>query len=419
MKKNVEEIRLQTFEKYKKHINPSLARLFKMTGCDRVEWKSRGSIIQDMQGNKFIDCLGSYGVFNAGHSHPKVIAAVRDQLRRMPLASKVFLNKPMADLAERLAQITPGDLQYSFICNSGTEAVEGAIKLAKAYTKRAKVVSCTNAFHGKTLGALSASGRDIYKQPFQPLLPEFVQVPFNDLAAAENEVDEKTAAVIIEPVQGEGGVVVPDPDYLPSVEALCRKNGAVLILDEVQTGFGRCGELFACEHFKVQPDILVLAKALGGGVMPIGAFVAKPEVWQPFIPNPLLHTTTFGGNPLACAAALASIDVIIKEKLPEKAKQKGSYFLQKFSSLQKEHPEVIRSVRGLGLLIGMELTREAFGGILLPEMIKRRVLIAYTLNNPKVIRFEPPLTITDREKETVLTAFKESLVKASGVADKL
>lgn len=414
-----ELIRKEVVEKYRKYVNPSLARLFKITGCDLVEYKSRGIYITDIKGRKFIDCLGGYGVFNVGHSHPKVLQAVREQLRKIPLSSKILLNKPLADLSEILAEITPGDLQYSFFANSGTEAVEGAIKLAKLYNKRKKIISCINSFHGKTLGSLSASGREIYKKPFEPLLPNFIQIPFADIKAMEEEIDEETSAVIVEPIQGEGGIVIPQPGYLSELKKICEKKGTLLILDEVQTGLGRCGKMFACEHDKVVPDILCLAKALGGGVMPAGAFVSSEKIWKVMLPNPLIHTSTFGGNPLACAAAIAGIKVIKEEGLVENSKELGSYFLKCLNELKEEYPEVIYDVRGRGLLIGVELKKEGLGGVILPEMIKRNILIAYTLNNPKVIRFEPPLIIKKEEIDLVLSAFRESLTKARGIVDKI
>lgn len=411
-----EKIRQDTIAKYKEYVNPSLARIYKISGTDKLEIKARGAKIYDHSGKKYIDCLGGYGVFNVGHRHPKVISAVREQLRSIPLTSKVFLNKPLADLSEALAQITPGNLKYSFICNSGTEAVEGALKLARVYTGKEKVISGVNAFHGKTLGSLSASGREVYKKPFEPLLKGFINVPFNDISVLEKTIDEDTAAIILEPVQGEGGVIVPDYDYIPQVRKLCTKKNILLILDEVQTGLGRTGKMFACEHFKVVPDIMTLAKALGGGIMPAGAFIATEEVWKPFLQNPLLHTSTFGGNPLACAAALATIKIIKEERLDKQAEEKGSYILEKLIELQGSYPEIIQHVRGLGLLIGIELTKEGLGGIILPEMIKRGVLIAYTLNNPKVIRLEPPLVISYNEIDEVLIALEETLEVAKKFA---
>lgn len=401
-----------TLKKYRDYVNPSLARLLRMMGANRLEWWARGSIIRDEEGERYIDCLGSYGVFNLGHVHPRVVAAVRRQLTKMPLASKVLLNKPLADLAEKLAHITPGDLKYTFVCNSGAEGIEAALKLARLATGRKKLVSCINAFHGKTIGALSVSGRAIYREPFEPLLPECRQVPFGDAAAMASAVDGETAAVVLEPIQGEGGVVIPPRGYLKQVRRICDEKGALLVLDEVQTGIGRTGKMFCCEHEKVTPDLLVLAKALGGGVMPIGAVVGTEGVFKALFPNPLLHTTTFGGNQLACAAALATLEVIEEEGLAERAARLGADFLARLGRMQERFPDVIQEVRGMGLLIGLELTDEALGGVLMPAMLRQGVLVAYTLNNPKVVRFEPPLVIESKELDQVADALENALAEA-------
>jgi putrescine aminotransferase len=408
-----------TIDKYEKYVNPALAKLFRFMGLSTIEWEAQGNLIKDIDGKEYIDCLGGYGVFSLGHRHPKVIAAVKRQLDKMPLSSKILLDQPMADLSALLAEITPGDLQYSFICNSGTEAVEGALKLARLHTKRCKVLSTLNSFHGKTLGALSATGRDLFREPFQPLLTGFEHVPFNDIHALEAKIDQDTAAVIIEPIQGEGGIVIPDESYLPAVRSLCDKHSALLICDEVQTGLGRTGKMFACEHYRVIPDIITVAKALGGGVMPIGAYVAKPGIYDEYITSPYLHTSTFGGNPLACAAAVATICVLREENLIESAAEKGTYFLSNLQELQQAFPQVIREVRGKGLMIGMELTKEGLGGFLMSELIRQGILIAYTLNNPKVIRIEPPLTITRELIDTVLGVMHTAIEQAQDMLEDL
>lgn len=397
---------------YREYYNPSLARLMKLSGFNTVEWEASGIVVKDVRGREYLDFLGGYGVFAAGHRHPKIVARVKEQLERMPMSSKVFFNAPLALLAKKLAQITPGDLKYSFFCNSGAETVEGALKIARLATKRRTIVAAMNAFHGKTMGSLSASGRDLYKAPFEPLVPEFQHLPFGDFSLLEKIVNEETAAVIMEPIQGEGGIVMPPDDYFPKVAALCKERGVLLIADEVQTGLGRTGKLFAVEHWGVVPDLLLLAKALGGGVMPIGAIVGTPKVWEAFLPNPLIHTSTFGGNPLACAAALATLEVIEEENLVAKSKELGDYFLAELWKLAAGFSEVVKEVRGKGLLIGVELTEEKYGGIIFSEMIKRGVIVAYTLNQSRVIRFEPPLIVERKHIELCLKAFKETLEKA-------
>lgn len=416
---STEDIISETIENYEEFINPAMAKLFRFMGLSTVEWEAEGSIIRDIDGKTYIDCLGGYGVFSLGHRHPTVVAAVKGQLDKMPLSSKVLFNKPLADLSALLASITPGDLKYSFIVNSGTEAVEGALKLARIHTGRTKIISTINSFHGKTLGALSATGRDLFRDPFKPLLSGFEHVPFNDSNAIKEMIDEDTAAVIIEPIQGEGGIIVPFDEYLPKVRSLCDQYGALLICDEVQTGLGRTGAMFATDHYHVVPDIITTAKALGGGVMPIGAFTAIPTIWEKYITSPFLHTSTFGGNPLACAAAIATIKVLQEEKLVEKSAETGAYFLMKLQALQQAFPDVIQEVRGKGLMIGIELTKEGIGGLLMSELINKGVLVAYTLNNPKVIRIEPPLIITQELVDIVLKALADAIEMAHDMIEDL
>ncbi|WP_371369309.1 Putrescine aminotransferase [Sporomusa rhizae] len=416
---NSQKIINETIEKYEKYINPAVAKLFRFMGLSTIEWEAQGNVIRDIEGKEYIDCLGGYGVFSLGHRHPKVVEAVKAQLDLMPLSSKVLFDKPMADLAELLAEITPGDLQYSFFVNSGAEAVEGSLKLARLHTGRTKIIATTNSFHGKTLGALSATGREMFRDPFQPLLTGFSHVPFGDIDSLREAVDDDTAAVIIEPIQGEGGIIVPPDTYLASVREICDKTGALLICDEIQTGLARTGKMFAVEHYNVIPDIITTAKALGGGVMPIGAFTARPHVWDKYIISPFLHTSTFGGNPLACAAGVAAIKVIKEEGLIHKAEKSGNYFLGKLRSLAKAYPQIIKEVRGKGLMIGIELTKEGIGGLILSEMIDKGVLIAYTLNNPKVIRIEPPLIVTEQQIDYVIDAFTSALEKADSMLEDL
>ncbi len=409
----------ETFRKTKNYHNPSLTRLLKVTGYDTVEWEAHGAIIADVFGKEYIDCAGGYGVFNIGHSHPKVVKAVRNQLGKMSLSSKVFLNRPLADLAELLAEITPGNLQYSFLCNSGAEAVEGALKLARVATGRTEIISTHNAFHGKTFGALSATGKDIYRDPFKPLVGDFTHVPFGDAEAVREIICENTAAVIVEPIQGEGGIIIPPEDYLPKLRNICNKSGALLIADEIQTGLGRTGEMFAVDHYNVAPDIITLAKGLSGGVIPIGAFIGTPEVWKVFRSNPLIITSTFGGNPLACVAAKAMIEVVLEEGLCERAVYLGNYLVAGLKGVQANYPDIISEVRGRGLMIGLELTKEGLGGIIIPEMAKRGITAVYTLNNPRVIRFEPPLVITENQLNKVLKIVEGTVEKAQSMYARL
>jgi putrescine aminotransferase len=406
----------ETIEKYRKYVNPGLANLMDFVGFHAVEWSGHGVYVRDTAGNNYLDFLGGYGVFALGHSNPVVVKAVQEQAGRMALSSRVLFNRLQADLAEKLAEITPGNLQYSFFCNSGTEAVEGALKLARLATGKTGIIGTVGGFHGKTYGGLSASGRDVYKTPFNPMIPNFIHAPFGDIIALESLIDDSTAAVIIEPIQGENGVIVPENDYLPAVRKLCDDKGILLIVDEVQTGLGRTGKLFACEHWRIVPDIMTLAKALGGGVMPIGAFTASEKIWKVFEPNPLLHSSTFGGNELACAAALAAIDEIVNNKLSENAAETGKYLINGLYKIADKYPGTITAVRGKGLLIGVEFTDRDIAALIIAGFAQQKILAAYTLNNPCVIRFEPPLIITREHIDIVLSAFDKAI---SGVMDLL
>lgn len=401
----------ECFSAYRNYLNPSLAGLLKFMGFEAVEDRARGPYVYDTEGREYIDCLGGFGVFSFGHSPPTIVSAVREQLEKMPLSSRLLFSEPAARLAQRLAEVTPGDLTFSFFCNSGSEAIEGALKLARFYTRRSRILSAHNSFHGKTLGALSASGREVYKAPFRPLLPDFEQVPFDDPKALEEAVDERTAAVILEPIQGEGGVVIPGEGYLARAREISSAAGALLILDEVQTGMGRTGTNFACEREGVVPDILCLGKALGGGVMPIGAFIARPEVWTMFDENPLLHSSTFGGNPLACAAGFAAVEMLLGERLAERAETVGRHFLDRLAALADQYSDLVEGVSGRGLLIGMKFRDADLGALVISGLAARRILAAYTLNNPQVVRFEPPLIIGEDLIDRVIQAVSESLAQ--------
>ena len=409
----------ETIAKYEKYINPAQAKLFRFMGLASVEGHAQGWTMTDSEGREFIDCLGGYGMFALGHRHPKVVEAVEKELHAMPMCGKVLFNRPMGELAEALAEITPGDLQYSFFVNSGTEAVEGCLKVARLATKRSKFVAAENAFHGKTMGSLTATGRDLYREPFKPLLDCFTHVPYGDASALEAVVDEETAAVILEPIQGEGGIIVPPVGYLKEAKAICEAKGALLIADEVQTGIGRTGTWFGVEHDGVKPDLMACAKALGGGVMPLGAIIGTPAAWQGLIEAPFLHTSTFGGNQMACAAGVATIKAMTEEDLLRRSAETGAYFKAGLEQIQKEFPEVIAEVRGKGMMLGVELTREGAGGMLMSLMIDKSIIVAYTLNNPKVIRIEPPLIMPKEVVDYVLENFRSAVAMTASVIEDL
>jgi putrescine aminotransferase len=408
----------ETYENYKKFVNPPLARVMRLSGSP-VEVRARGCTIWDQNGKAYLDFAGGYGVFTLGYNHPRVTEAVRAQMEKISLSGKTMFNVLLGRAARRLAELAPGDLQISFWCNSGTEAIEGAIKLARAATRRAKIVSTLDAYHGKTLGALSVSGRENFQSRFRPLLADSMSIPYGETDSLDEALRD-AAAFVVEPVQGEGGVNVPPTGYLKAVREACDRNGTVFIADEVQTGLGRCGYRFACNRDGVVPDVMTLAKGLSGGVIPVGAFIARPDVWnRAFGDAPLVHTSTFGGGELACAAAIAAMDVLEDEALAQRARERGEQLLQGARAIADEFPDVVREARGLGLLVGVELTNEGYGGFIIPEMLKAGVTAAWTLNQQRVIRLEPPLVVSATEIDSALAALRAGVATAYDKLGKL
>ena len=406
-----EALAAEVYENYKEFVNPPLARVMRLSGSP-VEVRARGCTIWDHNGKEYLDFAGGYGVFTLGYSHPRVVEAVRLQLERIALSGKTMFNVLLGRAARRLAELAPGDLQISFWCNSGTEAVEGAIKLARAATGRAKIVGTFDAFHGKTFGALSVSGRETFQTPFRPLLADSDRVPFGEVGPLEAALHD-AAAFVVEPVQGEGGVHVSPDGYLRAVREICDKTGALLIADEIQTGMGRCGYRFACDRDGIVPDVMTLAKGLSGGVIPVGAFISRPGAWnRAFGKAPLLHTSTFGGSEIACTAALAAMDVLEEEELAQRARIRGEQLVRGARAIAAEFPTVVREARGLGLLVGVELTNEGYGGWIIPEMLKHGVTAAWTLNAQRVIRLEPPLIVSEAEVNRALEALRAGVATA-------
>lgn len=417
-KKEIEKMTLENFENFVNRGFIDYRKSVSEAGdYAALEWDGQGSIIKDLAGREFIDCLGGYGIYNCGIKHPKIVEAVSYQLKRMPLSSQELLDPLRGALGEMLGEISPGDLQCCFFINNGTDAVEGAMKLARMYTKKTGFISTLKGFHGKSMGSLSLMGKAEYRKPFEPLLDDIHFVPFGNAKALEDELKklkalgQEIAAFIVEPIQGEGGVNVPPDDYFPRVRELCDEYGILLILDEVQTGFGRTGKMFACEHWDIVPDIMCVAKALGGGVMPISAFIANKKIWRVLEKNPFIHSTTFGGNPLACAAGIAAINVILTEKLPEQAAEKGDWMLQELKKIQKKYPKHFTAVRGKGLLIGCDFMDEQFGYKVTAGLFKRGVLVAGTLIGVKTIRVEPALNIPYELLEEVLEKLDNTLAE--------
>jgi putrescine aminotransferase len=414
MSRDVEARVLRTLGQYADHLNPAWVRGYKFLGVETLEVEAEGAVIRDAYGRDYLDFACGPAVFILGHRHPRVVAAARRELERMPLSVRIMANEPMGELAALLAEVTPGDLTYVFFGNSGAEANEAAIKLARAATGRAGLVSMVGAFHGKTLGALSISGRELYKTPFQPLIPGVVQVPFGDAAALARATTRDVAAVFIEPIQGENGVVLPPDGYLRAAREICDRAGAVLVFDEVQTGMGRTGRMWACEWEGVTPDILTMAKGLGGGIAPVGALVARPHLWETLIRHPYMHTTTFG-NRLGWAAAAEAIRVIREDSLLPRALAIGDRLMAGLRRAAAGAPGVILGVRGKGCLVGVEFAEADVAFLVMAGMVQRGVLAFHTLNRGEVIRFAPPLIATDAQVDRAIAAFADALAEAQAL----
>ena len=370
--------------------------------------RADGCRITDRSGKTYLDFISGIGVANIGHAHPAVVKAVADQAARYlhVMVYGEFIQEPQVRLAKRLAELAPPPLSVTYFTNSGTEANEGALKTAKKFTKRKKIVAFIGGFHGDTHGSLSVTGRAVYQKPFEPLLPHVTFLPFNDLKHLK-DIDRHTAAVIVEPIQGEGGVNIPDDDFLPELRKRCDETGALLIFDEVMTGMGRTGKLFACLHWNVVPDILVLAKALGGG-MPLGAFIGRPEIMKTLSEDPpLSHVTTFGGHPVSCAAGLAGLDFLIANKLPERAERLGRYMMDQLKKLSEIGG--VKEVRGKGLLIGFELHNAKITERFVSNCREAGLILGWTLHSDTVIRLAPPLVITESELDRGLDIMREVL----------
>lgn len=398
----------------------------------RVFKRGEGVRLWDDRGIEYLDFIANYGSLNLGHNHPDIAEALQ-KVASTPNFMQWWSLAPLAGaLANNLAALAPGDLDACYFCNSGAEAAESALKLARVATKRKNFVSTVNSFHGKTtMGALAVTGKPAYREPFEPVMPNVDFVPYGDIGALEAALSgQTTAGFIVEPIQGEGGVILPPPGYLKTAQEICRRYGTLLIVDEIQTGLGRTGRLFACEEENVEPDVLLLAKSLGGGFYPIGAMITASDIWNRAyggIDSSRLVTQTFGGGAYACAAAIAALNVTLKEGLAERAAQSGAYLLDRLCELREKH-SIIKEVRGRGLMIGIEfnkptdglldklsagkvaeLSQKYLGIFVASDLIGRhRIVTAYHLNNPNVIRVAPPLIVETEQIDRFVDALDDT-----------
>jgi ornithine--oxo-acid transaminase len=376
---------------------------------DVVITRGEGVWVHDVEGRKYLDCLSAYSALNQGHVHPRILAALLDQAKRLTLTSRAFRNDQLPLLYKEMAEMTGYGM--SLLMNSGAEAVETALKLARKWAYRVKgvprhqaeIIAAAGNFHGRTTTIVSFSTEQSYREDFGPFTPGFVTVPFGDHAAIGRAITTNTAAVLLEPIQGEGGVLIPPPGYLRAVAELCKQNNVLLLADEIQTGLGRTGRLFACEHEGVRPDVMIIGKALSGGFYPVSAVLADPSLLGLFEPGE--HGSTFGGNPLGAAIARAALAVIRDEKLAERADTLGTYFAEQLAEIPSRH---VREVRGRGLLIGVELKKTAGGARRFCEALQARGILAKETHED-VIRFAPPLVIDKNTIDWALPAIREVL----------
>jgi len=364
--------------------------------------KGKGTRVWDLEGEEYLDFVSGLAVLNLGHCHPRVVKAIQTQAEKLIHVSNFYYIEPQIQLASLLCKHSFAD--KVFFCNSGAEANEGAFKLARKYAKekmgkdRYEIITMEGSFHGRTLATLTATGQEKFHKGYEPLMPGFKYIPFNDIGAVKSGINSKTCAVMLEPIQGEGGVNCPSEGYLKALREICDERGVLLIFDEVQVGMGRTGKLFAYEHEGVEPDMLTLAKSLAGGV-PIGALLIKKGIAESF--NPGDHASTFGGNPLATAAGVAALTTILEEGMLENCEKMGDYFLSQLQEIKKKF-SFVEEVRGKGLILGMELRMD--GSSIVNEMMRKKILINCTMGN--VLRFLPPLIVTKEEIDRVVAALE-------------
>ena len=419
----IKKITDDTLEGFDNYVSPGWLKYRKSVSTDAavLEWHDEGSIDYGLNDEEFIDFLGGFGIYTFGHRNQEILETVEAQLKHQALHSQELLDPLRSYLAKAVAEITPGDLQYSFFTNGGAEAVEMALKLARIATGGRWYISTVGAFHGKSMGAISVGGKGSYREPYLPMIQQVQHVEYGNAEdmrkaiANLQEVGEKVAGIILEPVQGEAGIKIPPEGYLQEVRKIADEFGVALIFDEIQTGMGRTGKIWASEWSGVTPDIMTFGKSFGGGIMPITGIVFTKKMWvQQLIDNPwLLGSPTFGGNPLACSAALAAIRYMIKYDIPQQAFEKGEYLIPKLKEYAKKYPQLIQEVRGIGLMIGIEFNTTDIGYAVSKGLFSRGVMTAGTLVNAKTVRMEPPAIVTYEQIDTVLKRFGETLEEIS------
>lgn len=410
-----ERDKAEIFESFGRHVSSGKAAFFQQAGIEFVPGRREGIYLWDVGGEKrLIDCHCNGGLYNLGHRNAAVLARLREALDELDIGNHHLVSKHRAALAERLAQLAPGDLPYTVFGVGGGEAIDLAIKVARGYTGRPKIVTASGGYHGHT-GLALAAGEEKFYEPFGPPAPGFVKVPFNDAAAMAAAVDGETAAVLLETVPATYGILVPDADYLSRVRSLCDEQGALLIVDEIQSGLGRTGRLWAVEHFRVEPDVLVTGKGLSGGLYPITATCFRSELEEVFHPDPFIHVSTFGGSEIGCQVGLAVLEITAEPDFLAHVRRMSDYFSAGFEALQEKYPEILVRLRRLGMMMGIEMVNEQCGPLLTRTAYEAGLLCVYAANDPRVAQFLPPLVVSETEAEEILERLDGALGGVNGL----
>ncbi len=389
-------------------MNSRYPSFLEQLGLDCPAAGASGAVITDLKGRQYIDCVGGYGVFNLGHNHPAIVAALIEQLGSGQLTTRPLLTDVQVRFAEMLNSIAPGDLCHSCLLNSGSEAIDYAIKLVRLMTGRPEIITARGSFHGHTLGALSASGIPSFRREFEPLIPGFVAAAYGDADEIERSVSDRTAAVLIEPMQHEAGIILPPNGYLRAVREICDRHNLLFVLDEVKTGMGKTGRFFACEHEDVQPDVLCLGKSLGAGLIPVGAVMTDSASWRRSSLSFSMTASSYAGNALACRVGIEVIRCLQQEDLVAQCAHKGEYLIGRLRRCCAEYPDLLQAASGLGLLLGLECRSVKIARQLTRAMIRTGVLVMMAFGNARAIMIEPPLVISMEQLELVVDALRRA-----------
>ncbi len=398
----------EIFDAYERHISPSYPAFLSKLGIEHTAVKAQGAVITASDGKEYLDCVSGYGLHNLGHNHPEIVQELINQLQASQQLARPFIIDKQVELAEKLAEISPGDLSCTLFCNSGSEAVDSAIKLARLIKKKSVIISAQGAFHGYTYGALSASGIPSVKRSFAPLIPAVEQVPFGDIEALQKKISPETGAVLLEPIQHEAGVNTASTGYFKEVRRLCDEYNALLVLDEIKTGFGKTGRMFACEIYGVVPDLLVLGKSMGGGIMPIGALVGKKQFWTKLGLSFPMTASSYAGNVLACVAALKTIDILENQNLLTHCRNMGNMLFSSLEKAAQKYPGILKHVSGLGLLNGIQAASPMTAVQLVRAMIAQNILVFQSFGSPSWVTIEPPLVISSKQISSIVRALEKA-----------